>query len=65
MWLIWAGSIWLVWYAVRQWRTARPQRRRTKALFMLLAIIWLVMLAVWVIVPLIASWVGETVLLRK
>jgi hypothetical protein len=62
---IWLTSVLLLWYTLRQWRRARPERRRVQALFALLAAAWLVMLGLWVIVPLVASWIGEAMLGRE
>ncbi|OON65843.1 hypothetical protein [Hymenobacter sp. CRA2] len=62
---IWFGSGALLWYTLRQWRRARPERRRVQALFVLLAAAWLVLLGLWVIVPLVASWIGEATLSHK
>ncbi|GAB2952267.1 hypothetical protein GCM10027048_16670 [Hymenobacter coalescens] len=65
MLLIWAASVLLVWYTVRQHRRARPERHRVQAMFVLLALAWLVLLGVWVILPLVASWIGEAVLTHR
>ncbi|GAA4379975.1 hypothetical protein [Hymenobacter koreensis] len=65
MLLIWGASGLLLWYSLRQWRAARPERRRVQALFVLLAAAWLVLLGLWVIVPLVASWIGEATLNPK
>ncbi|AYA36731.1 hypothetical protein D3Y59_06470 [Hymenobacter oligotrophus] len=62
---IWALSWVLLWYNLRQWRRALPERRRVQALFVLLAAAWLVLLGLWVIVPLVASWIGEASLRRR
>ncbi|KUG07353.1 hypothetical protein [Solirubrum puertoriconensis] len=62
---IWALSWVLLWYNLRQWRRALPERRRVQALFVLLAAAWLVLLGLWVIVPLVASWIGEASLHRR
>jgi hypothetical protein len=61
---IWLGSALLLWYTLRQWRRARPERRRAQELFVLLAAAWLVLLTIWVILPLVASWIGEATLGR-
>ncbi|GAB3824358.1 hypothetical protein [Hymenobacter jeollabukensis] len=64
MLLIWAASVLLLWYTLRQYRAARPPRRPVLRTFVFLALAWIVLLGIWVIFPLVASWVGEY-LLRK
>ncbi|MCC3159353.1 hypothetical protein LJ737_19075 [Hymenobacter sp. 15J16-1T3B] len=62
MLLIWAGSALLLWYTLRQYRRARPQRRPAQRWFVFLALAWLVLLGIWVVLPLVASWIGEYLL---
>lgn len=59
MLLIWAASVLLLWYTLRQYRRARPERRPAQRWFVFLALAWIVLLGIWVILPLIASWIGE------
>ena len=62
MLLIWAASGLLVWYTVRQYRYARPERRPMLRWFAFLALAWLVLLGIWGVMPLVASWIGEALL---
>ena len=56
---IWLASGLLVWYTLRQYRRARPERRPAQRWFVFLAVAWLVLLGIWVVLPLLASWIGE------